>query len=334
MSSECKPNPAGENSRREFFQKIGALAAASSLVATANAAPLPAEPMPMVRFGQHMISRLIIGCNTVGGLSHLSAMIDVEMKAWNTHQQLVADFKHALELGINCVEAPPLALVNDVNKLGVGKMMFTARGSGEEDPKTLAKEGCIAIHHPGYSTDILWRMGQLYKVREYCKKIRDAGVLVAITSHRPEVFKEIESQDWDVDYYMPCVYKYGRTHAEWERSFAANPGMAPAELYHSNEETSQYYGGETAFVRGDPAEMYQVIKQTKRPCFAYKILASGRLCEKPEFVEATFREAFANIKPTDAVVVGHWTKQMDQYAINAGYVRKYGSNTVTTTSAL
>jgi kynureninase len=180
-------------------------------------------------------------------------------------------------------------LIETVNKLGAGTMLFTARGEARSansktwrHPKEIAKSGCIAIHHGG-SSDIFWRLGQLNKVREFCKMVRDTGVLVAITSHRLEVFMEIESQDWDVDYYMTCMYKYGRTPAEWEKSFAANPGMAPAELYHSREGTSEHYGGETAFTRGDPAEMLKVVKQTKKPCWVYKILASGRLCEKPEF---------------------------------------------------
>ena len=56
--------------------------------------------------------------------------------------------------------------------------------------------------------------------------VRDTGVLVAVTSHRPEVFMEIESQGWDVDYYMTCLYKYGRTPAEWEKAFAVQPGHA------------------------------------------------------------------------------------------------------------
>jgi hypothetical protein len=326
MNSESKPNPADENSRREFLQKIGAMAAAAPIAASAA----PAQSMPTVRFGKHRVSRLIIGCNTLGNLSHLSRMIDVEMRAWNTPEQLLADFKHALELSINCVESPRQTLVEQVNNLGVGKMLFTARGEARQEnsktwrhPKEIAKSGCIAIHHGG-SSDIFWRMGQLNKVREFCKMVRDTGVLVAVTSHRPEVFMQIESEDWDVDYYMTCLYKYGRPHAEWEKEFAFNPGMAPAELYHSREGTSPYYGGETAFVRGDPAEMYKVVKQTKKPCFVYKILASGRLCEKPEFVEAAFKECFANIKPTDAVVVGMWDKQEDQYAINAEYVRRFG----------
>jgi len=339
MNSESKPNPAGENSRRDFLQKIGVIAAAAPVAASAappvaaNAAA--ATPMPMVRFGKHMVSRLIIGCNTLGGLSHLSRMIDVDMRKWNTPEQLLADFKHALELGINCVESPRPALVEAVNKLDVGTMLFTTRNQAPLDEsikpgrgaREIAKTGCIAIHHGGAGetgTDAWWRKGRLDRVREWCKNVRDAGVVVAVTSHRPEVFMEIESQDWDVDYYMPCVYKYGRTPAEWEKAYAANPGMAPAELYHSREGTSANYGGETPFVRGDPAEMLKVVRQTKKPCMVYKILASGRLCEKQEFVEATFKEYFAKIKPTDAVVVGHYTKHEDQYAINAEYVRRFG----------
>jgi len=340
MNSESKPASAGENSRREFFQKIGTLAAASSLVANANAAPQ--QTMPMVRFGKHMLSRMVIGCNTLGGLSHLSAMIDLEMHAYNTQEQLLADFKHAEELGINCVESPRPQLIQAFHERG-GKMLFTTRNTAPLDEsikpgrgaREIAQSGCIAIHHGGAGetgTDAWWRKGKLDRVREWCKNVRDAGVLVAVTSHRPEVFDIIESQDWDVDYYMTCLYKYGRTPAEWEKSFAPNPGMAPAELYHSKEGTSEHYGGETAFVRGDRAEMLKIVKQTKKPCFVYKILASGRLCEKQEFVEATFKETFAAIKPSDTVVVGHYTKHIDQYAINAEYVRRFGSNTGTPTS--
>jgi hypothetical protein len=335
LNPEADPR-SPENSRRAFLQKVGALAATTPLAATAAAA----ESMPKIKLGEHSVSRLIMGCNTVGNLSHLSVMIDIEMRAWHTPERRLADFKHALEVGINCVEAPLPQWVQQVNELGVGEMLFTTRNTAPLDEtirpgrgaKEIAQGGCIAIHHGGAGptgTDAWWRRGKLNRVREWCKPVRDAGVLVAITSHRPEVFMEIESQGWDVDYYMTCMYKYGRTPAEWEKSFEHNPGMAPAELYHSREGTSEFYGGETAFVRGDPAEMLKVVKQTKKPCMVYKILASGRLCEKQEFVERTFKHYFENIKPTDAIVVGHWTKQMDQYAINAEYVRKYGQVTPT-----
>jgi len=362
MRSQSKPCPAGEDSRRDFFQKIGTLAAASTVAANAIASPqqpvpgaatpgrgpgrdvqpvpgaLSKLPMPTVRFGKYDVSRLIVGSNTIAGLSHLSAMIDVEIRAWNTPERMTQVFKHCEELGINCME-DGARRIPKYNQENGGKLLFTTRNTAGLDEsikagrgaKEIAQGGAIAIHHGGAGetgTDAWWRKGKLDRVREWCKSVRDAGVLVAVTSHRPEVFDIIESQDWDVDYYMTCVYKYGRTPAEWEKAFASNPGMLPVEIYHSRDANSEHYGGDVAFVRGDPPEMYKVVKQTKKPCFVYKILASGRLCDREEYVEAAFKECFANIKPTDAVVVGMYDKHLDQYAINKEYVIKYGGASV------
>ena len=378
MNSESKSNPAGENSRRGFLEKLTALAAASSAVASAqqpqqpgqppagagpgrgpgrggfprNAWPQPGplskEPMPTVRFGKYDISRIIIGSNVVAGLSHLTRMLDTEIRAWNTPESLARQFKRAEELGINCMEdgggrIPPF------NKEYGGKMLFATRNTASKDESLkpgrgaaeIAKGGCIAIHHGGAGdtgTDAWWRRGKLDRVKEWCKSVRDAGVLVAVTSHRPEVFDIIESQgNWDVDYYMCCMYKYGRTKAEWEKEFASCPGMAPAEAdTWSDNPGTQYYGDGSLFVRGDPEAMLKVVRQTKKPCWVYKILAGGRLCESPQIVENTWKHILSSIKSTDAIVVGMWDKQMDQYAINKEYVIKYGGTSVkngTTASA-
>ena len=32
------------------------------------------------------------------------------------------------------------------------------------------------------------------------------------------------------------------------------------------------------YLQSDPARMYKVMRQTKKPCFAFKILAAGRIC--------------------------------------------------------
>jgi hypothetical protein len=304
--------------------------------------------MPMVKFGKYDVSRLIIGSNVVAGLSHLSRMIDTEIRAWNTPERLAAQFKHAEELGINCMEDGGQR-IPVYNKENNGKMLFATRNTAGKDEsikpgrgaKEIAAGGCIAIHHGGAGdtgTDAWWRRGKLDRVREWTKAVRDAGVLVAITSHRPEVFDIIESQGWDVDYYMTCMYKYGRTKAEWEKEFASNPGMAPAEAdTWSNNPGTQYYGDGSLFVRGDPEAMLKVVRQTKKPCWVYKILAGGRLTETPQIVEATFQHIFSSIKSTDAVVVGMWDKHLDQFGMNKEYIVKYGGQSIrnggTSTSA-
>jgi len=325
MSSESKPRPASENSRRDFFQKIGTLAAASSVAARAAAqqqpppgaaaaprgrgfalpepGPLSKEPMPTVRFGKYDISRLIIGSNGPG--AHFSQVIGMEARAWNTPERVAQQFKHCEELGINCME-DGLAKVTKYNAENDGKLHFATRNTASLDlslragrgAREIAQSGCISIHHGGAGdtgTDAWWRRGKLDRVREWCKSVRDAGVLVAVTSHRPEVFDIIESQgNWDVDYYMCCMYKYGRTKAEWEKEFASCPGMAPAEAdTWADNPGTQYYGDGSLFVRGDPEPILKVVRQTRKPCWVYKILAGGRLCESPQIVENTYKHILA-----------------------------------------
>ena len=367
MNPESKPGATGEKSRRDFLQKVGTLAAASSVAASASAAqqppapgaagpgrgapgrgprdaqPVPGElskqPMPTVTFGGKNISRLLIGSNVVAGLSHLSAMIDREIRTWNTPEGLARQFKHCEELGINCMEDGG-GQIPRYNEQNGGKLMFTTRGSATENgtfgagrsPAAIAKSGALAIHHGGAGetgTDAWWRQGKLSKVRDWCKAMKDGGNTVAVTSHRPEVFDIIESENWgkDVDYYMCCLYKYGRTPAEWEKAYAFNPGLAPAEVIYWGK-GSPNYGDGSLFVRGDPPEMLKIVKQTKKPCFVYKLMASGRLCEKPAWVESIFKDVFASIKSTDAVVVGMWDKHLDQFAINKEYVIKYGGSSI------
>ena len=81
----------------------------------------------------------------------------------------------------------------------------------------LAAGGCIAIAHHGETTDRLFKAGKLDEVREYLKKVRDAGVQVGVSTHMPDVVDAIESAGWDIDFYMTCVYERHRTAAELEK---------------------------------------------------------------------------------------------------------------------
>ena len=69
--------------------------------------------------------------------------------------------------------------------------------------------------------------------------------------------------------------------------------------------------------------MWQTMRQTPKPCLAFKILAAGRLCEKQETVEKAFEQTLAHIKPTDAIIVGMYPEYEDQVALNAEYTRRY-----------
>ena len=141
---------------------------------------------------------------------------------------------------------------------------------------------------------------------------------------------EIESQGWDVDYYMTAMYLFGRTHEEWEKAFKGDLDLAPLQVGElQTEYNSPYYGGEIAWVRGDPPKMLKVINRCKKPCLAFKIVASGNLMAtaqpkvQQQIVEARFKYVLENIKSTDGIVIAMWNRFEDQYALNKEHVVKY-----------
>ena len=122
----------------------------------------------------------------------------------------------------------------------------------------------------------------------------------------PAVLDAIESEGWDVDFYMTCVYERHRTRAELKELL----GCVPVPIRE-------------VYLEEDPPRMFRAMRATEKPCLAFKILAAGRLCDNPETVEAAFRETFRQIKPTDAVILGIYPEYEDQVAINADFVRRF-----------
>ncbi len=301
--------------------------------------------MPTIRLGKHDVGRLILGVNSVG--LHFSEMLRRTHREWYTPEQEMKVLKRCDELGIN-LRIQTRDQVNKYNAQYGGKMLFSSQGSyawspdgKAQDPTKLIKDmaalGPIAIHYSAAGADDIWRRGQFDKVREWCKIVRDTGVLVGVNGHFPEMFMKMEDEGWDVDFYMPGLYRFGRTPAEWEELFKFNPDLAPLEVGQPpTEYASPYYGGEIAWVRGDPPHMLKVIKQVKKPCIVFKLLASGNLMAnaqpklQQQIVEARFKYVFENIKSIDGVVVAMWSKYEDQYAINKEYVVKYSGSSIRT----
>ena len=58
--------------------------------------------------------------------------------------------------------------------------------------------------------------------------------------------------------------------------------------------------------------MYDTIRRVPKPCMAFKILGATRRCGTPADIRNAFAEAYANIKPTDGVIVGMFPKICDQ----------------------
>jgi len=291
-------------SRRNFLRQGAALAAPAALPAQA------APKLPQIRLGPHSISRLICGANTFNAGSHLSVFVNYELKAWYTPERVLRTLRRCQEVGINCWQSVLGNLDwHRRHRAEGGSMHFLALDAGDRTSiAELARGGAIGIAYHGEVTDRLFKKGELDRIHDYLKTVRDAGLLVGVSTHMPDVVDAVESKGWDVDYYMTCVYERHRTAAELEKLL----GQAPIPV------------GEV-YLPLDPPRMFRAMRATRRPCLAFKILAAGRLSERPDWVDRAFRETFASIKPNDAVIVGMWDKYSDQPAQNAEFVRRFGS---------
>jgi len=79
------------------------------------------------------------------------------------------------------------------------------------------------------------------------------------------------------------------------------------------------------FLESDRDEMTAVFRAVRRPCLAFKILASGRLCRNPASVEETFRCPVGYIKRADGVIVGMHPRFSDEISMDVRLAMKYGA---------
>jgi len=262
--------------------------------------------LPQIRLGQYSVSRLIAGANTINGGSHLSRFTNQQMLQYFTPERTLAFLRRCEEVGINTWQssARNADLLRTHREQG-GKLQFISLFR-EADIEEVLATGPIGIAYHGEETDRLFKEGQIAQVREHCLRARDRGTLVGVSTHMPAVVELICEQGWEVDFFMCCIYERHRSREALKELLGYVP-IPDREVY----------------LREDPPRMFAAMRGAPVPCLAFKILAAGRLCDRPETVEEAFRETLAGIKPTDAVIVGMYPEYEDQPALNADYVRRF-----------
>ena len=294
---------------------------------SAGAAPKPASELqvPKMKFGNVEISRLVIGCNPFVGYSHFNNILNTVMREYYTPEKVCEVMHQCNRFGINAFNYRH----NDVGYSNLKR--FQAEGGKMHlivqdwnDPVGVWKDvQPLAMHYLGEYVDRAFQDDNMEMVQEWCKKARDTGTMVGVGTHKPEVIDFVESKGWDVDFYAGCVYNRSRTADEWKQVLGNELPELPNEIY----------------LQSDPPKMYKAMRQTKKPCFAFKILAAGRISRgaarqaartsssSPQSrfpntgtqgtVEQAFRTAFQSIKPNDGIFVGMFPRVTDEVRENA-----------------
>lgn len=301
------PSDDGQSSRREFLKKLGALPVAAMAAESVSFAKADEMKLPRIKFGKVTLSRLVCGANPFNAGSHLSVFVNHQMRQYYTTEQILKTLRRCQEVGINCWQSggDKYKMYRRFIDQG-GRMHYISINSDPAEIEPIAKAGGLGIAHHGETTDSLFKAGKLDKIYDFLKRVRDAGLMVGVSTHMPAVIEAIEDKGWDVDYYMACVYERHRTEAELKKLLGYVP-IPVREVY----------------LQEDPPRMFKVMRQTERPCLAFKIMAAGRLSERKAWVEKAFRQTFQSIKSNDGVIIGIYDEYSDQPAEDAEYSRRF-----------
>jgi len=274
--------------------------------------------LPTVPFGPYRISRLILGDNPIYGYSHFNQLLSRHQQEFHTPERVVETLQRAEAVGINAWQNTITERsVSDLQRYreagGTIQWLCLSTGLWYDEPDRVheaARHQPIGMApHGGAIGDRCLRENALPRLQELLTRIRDTGVMVGLSVHDPRLLQIAEEEGWDVDYYMTALYDLRGGREEFERKFGYPP---LGEIY----------------LREHRTRMCQVIRQTAKPCIAFKVLAAGRVIGSPEQVRREVAFALENIKPTDILLLGMYQQFHDQIGENAALVAELGGSAV------
>ncbi len=298
--------------RRDVLRASAAAVTGLTLSGTLRAEEKPAASLPSIPLGPHRISRLVAGWNPIGGHSHATLNLSRCMLEYFTVENTAEFLLRCEREGITAWQYDhtdkSVAALRLAREKGSRLKVICLHAERRIDApirKVIDDTHPIAIVHHGSVTDAMFRSGQQAKVRDFVKKVKDAGLLAGVSTHAPDHVKQVANEAWENDFFMTCFYYVTRPKDDQQK-------------------TGRVVEGEP-FFQSDPKEMTKVIREVKKPCLAFKILGAGRLASHQVNVDRAFKFALANIKPTDAVIVGMFPRYADEIHEDAELVRKYGA---------
>ena len=254
---------------------------------------------------------MIVGGNPIGGFSYAPPKLARHMLSYFTVERTTEFLLHCETQGITtfqCNYSPVARGALLAARERGSKLQFILLASDFEKgiPKEALDMAPIAICHHGGVTDRLLRSGKDQVVHDFVKLVHDGGFLAGVSTHNPDHLARVEDSAWENDFYMTCFYNLTRTPEELQKI------------------VSQPTVDEWHFFAQDPERMTKRIREVKKPCLGFKILAAGRLCGSAETLDKAFAFAYQNIKAMDGVIVGMYPVFSDEAREDAQLARKYG----------
>lgn len=267
--------------------------------------------MKQVDFFGTQVSRLILGDNSMVGLSYIPRQYkSVDMLNYWTAENCVSALFEAERNGINTFMAVAdpfiLRVIREYkNQGGTMHIMFQTYPPIDLNVNIVQMKpfNPITVYHQGTTADIWLEEGKVDFLRERIERLRAMGLPTGLATHDPEIMFRAEEENWGIDFYMASLQN-PRKYAKEESTFLTGKEK------------------ETEFHLEDRAVMLEAIRKISKPCIVFKIFAGGQMFydrepeEIPGLIKGSMEEVFGWIKGGDIVLIGAFQKDSNQIKEN------------------
>ena len=260
--------------------------------------------LPEGMIGNLKVSRMILGCNLIGGWSHARDLIyaNTLFKAYNNDKKIIETFYLAEQAGINTnfMVTQYYPVFNKYKKVYNSKMNSFCQAMLPDNDffsniNLAIDSGATTIYIQGGEGDRYISAGKYDDVFRAIDFIKKQGFMAGIGAHSLETIKVCEKEGIPVDYYVKTFHhdKYWSAHPEENRVEYSVIGewLIDHNMYHDNMWDLF------------PLQTIEFMKEVKKPWIAFKVLAAGAIPPKDGF-----RFAFEN--GADFICVGMFDFQV------------------------
>jgi len=203
------------------------------------------------------LSKIILGCNLIGGWAHARDLLYASdlVTAYHTRDKIIATFKMAEACGINTYFGAPshTGLMTDYWENADGTLRLIVQSMSLEDALDSFDKGASAAYIHGETNDRLVREGKFDVIAAYVERLKKEKACVGLGGHRLETIKGCVEQGIEPDFWVKTIHH----DRYWSR-------MADKEE-HDN-----------VFCR-EPVETPEFMATLKQPWIGFKTLAAGAI---------------------------------------------------------
>jgi hypothetical protein len=260
--------------------------------------------IPQGRLGSLNISRMILGCNLIGGWSHARDLIytDQLFRTYHSEEKIIETFRLAEQAGINTVfmVTQYFHVLRKYRKnfnSGMQSICQTMLPENDffSDIKSAIDSGTTALYIHGGVGDNLVSSGRIDQVFKAVDYIKSQGFPAGMGAHSLETIRACEREKLPVDFYVKTFHhdRYWSAHPEANREeySVIQPFSPDHDRYHDNMWDLF------------PARTAEFMENIHKPWFAFKVLAAGAIPPADGF-----RFAFEN--GADFITVGMFDFQI------------------------